>query len=234
MLSIELDKPKVRDMADRLRWAVEGTQLSHSQALEILSKTLGYRNWDTLSGILRRDTPVVNFETLAASYLDEPVTMYLSVYACDDFGDSPSWAAVTIDRAWLATLFRLQALCIEQRVDSTALALGPDEWASSETFRIRSETFEVSEAHWFFKGFPKHADYAVETRMIDTARMLEALKAKGKPAAADVKVGDEPELVWVKDVLLYDHEGNGDVTNFLNELVEYGPLDASYGAIFKK
>jgi hypothetical protein len=228
MLSIELDKPKVRDMADRLRSAMEGTQLSHSQALEILSKTLGYRNWDTLSGILRNDISAVNFETHAAAYLDKPVTLYLSVYACDDFGDSPSWASVTIDRAWLATLFRLQALCIEQRVDSSSLALGPDAWASYETFRLRGETFEVSAAHWFFKAFPKHADYAVETRMIDTARMLEALKAKSNPAAADIQIGYEPELIWVKDVLLYDLEGNGDVTNFLNELVEYGTLAASY------
>jgi len=211
-MDIQLDQRRARDMARRLRDAIGIDQISQAKSLEVLAQTLAYKNWDTLSGLLKADEPV--HVELAA-----PVRLLVNVYACTDQGDAPPWAAVQITQTFIDELLELKRLGADKGLDSIAVSSSEVSWAGAEDnfgFRIRSEELHVNSFGWYFSGAPKHCNYSGETRMIGFDEFFRALSERFSTDC----------LAWVKDVLVYD-EGE-DIASFIRQLVEQGALDESY------
>lgn len=208
-MEFHLNEKKVREMAGRMRKVFGNDTLGHSKALEAVAQTLGYPNWDTLSGLLKR-------EDKPRFTLDKPVTLYINAYACDEWADGPSWAKVRIDQAFIDAVLELQALCEDKGLDHVSKDWCPEAWDDDDNLRLQGDELVVCRHSWWFTARPKHADYSCETRMLDIGWMLDALS---KHASTDY-------LVWRKDILLYDSAGN--VSGMLEELVDAGQLDESY------
>jgi hypothetical protein len=212
-MDIQLDHQRARDMARRLRDAVGIDQISQAKALEVLAQTLAYKNWDTLSGLLKRDAS-------PGFVLATPVKLLVNVYACTDEGEAPAWAAILVTQEFINQLLELKRMGFDKDLDSVAVSSSEVSWAGEEdnfrSFRIRNEELHVNQFGWYFSGDPKHCSYSVETRMID---FLEFFKALSEHASTDC-------LTWTRDVLVYDEEG--DTAGFIGQLVEDGALDESY------
>lgn len=208
-MEFNLNEKKVRQMAGRMRKVFGNDTLGHSKALEAVAQTLGYPNWDTLSGLLKN-------ADRSRFKLDKPVTIYVNAFSCDEFGDGPSWAKLTLTQAFIDTVLELQALCNTKDLDQTTKSWAVDAWGSREDLNLRDEDLAVGKHSWWIRARPKHADYDCETRMLDISWLLEALS---KRVSTDF-------LAWKKDVLLYDSAGN--ITGMLDELVDDGQLDESY------
>jgi hypothetical protein len=161
----------MKDGARRLETHLQetGCTLSHGQALNALSVALGVRNWKALRAALGRaeaNQPEPYYEY----FKDLPVigdvsfTLFIEAHACDDYGDAPRWLMVTINKAWLDRLATLTRMAKEHNLS------GAEEWDSPfwqnyEEFRFTAETLNVSqEGAFYWQGYPKHCNYAVETR----------------------------------------------------------------------
>lgn len=212
-MDIQLDHQRARDMARRLRDAVGIDQISQAKALEVLAQTLAYKNWDTLSGLLKRDES-------PDFVLSNPVKLLVNVYACTDEGEAPAWASILITQEFINQLLELKRMGFDKHLDSVAVPSSEVSWAGEEdnfrSFRIRNEELHVSQFGWYFSGDPKHCSYSVETRMIEFPEFFKALSEHVSTEC----------LAWARDVLVYD-EG-ADIAGFTQRLVEDGALDESY------
>lgn len=220
-MKIELNESKVRQIATRVRAALFEGQPTHSQLLELLSSALGFRNWDTMSGILKR-------ESQPRLVLERPVTLYVEVFATG-LDDSLDWAQVVIDQVFLDQLLSLQALCEDQRLSHVASLGEPALWQgehrehNDDPVNFDSSHLYVDARRFWFRALPRHYSSAFETRSVD----IEMLKA-----ALVHKVSCGP-LAWYADrskagpdVLVASSTGN--TLGFLNELVEDQALARSY------
>ena len=208
-MEFHLNEKKVREMAGRMRRVFGNDTLGHSKALEAVAQTLGYPNWDTLSGLLKRaEEP--GFK------LDKPVTLYVNAFSCDEWGEGPTWCKLTIDQHFIDTVLELQALCKAKGLDQTTKSWGVDAWGQSDSLNLRDEDLAVGKHSWWIRARPKHADYDCETRMLDIGWLLEAL---GNRTSTEY-------LAWRKDVLLYDSASN--IKGMVEELVDNEELDESY------
>lgn len=208
-MEFHLNEKKVRNMAVRMRQVFGNDHLSHSKALEVVAQTLGYKNWDTLSGLLKRaETPRFS--------LDKPVTLFVGAFSHDSWSKQPDWVKLTLDQAFIYTLLEMKSLCNDKDLDETSRSCLSGEWHRGEELRIQGDNLIVSRTAWWLQARPKHADHYVETRMLDIDMMLEALSKKT----------DNDYLAWRRDVLLYDTAGN--IKEMLEQLVDAGELDESY------
>ena len=211
-MDIQLNDKTVRAMAERLRSAIGGEQLPQGKALEALSLVFGYKNWDTLSGMLKR-------EAQPKFRLAVPVELYVGAFSTDEFGSAPRWAQVTLDQAFIDKVLAMQALCVGQDLTETPASVEPERWQgddSEDPWNIQGAALCVGPASWWFSGFPKHCSYTVETRMIDINSMLTVLAKKTSTE----------HLAWFKDLLVYD--SSGEPTQMLEALVDEDELLESY------
>lgn len=85
MVAISLTHENVKEMANRLRQflAAGGTSIKQTHAYEALAKSLGYRDWNTLSGALQatgsasQDVAVAEGTTASASSASMPAALLL-------------------------------------------------------------------------------------------------------------------------------------------------------------
>lgn len=208
-MEFQLNEKKVRDMAGRMRKVFGNDTLSYAKALETMAQTLGYPNWDTLSGMLKR-------ESARQFKLDTPTTLYVSAFACDEWGESPAWAKVTLDQPLIDAVLSMQQLCIADGLDETSRSWGVEAWGRGAELLLRGEKLTVTAHSWWMQAYPKHADYECQTRMIDIAWLLDAFSTR---QSTDF-------LAWRKDILVYDSSGN--CQGLVDELVDDGELDESY------
>ncbi len=109
--------------------------------------------------------------------------VFVQAFAVGEFNNGPQHARFDATPEFFQRLKHLQALLEEHRLSSVrewhAIA-----WEDTEEWRISCEELVVERGTFWFAGFPKSADYEVETRRIDNE--LEALVAqarvKGKTA----------------------------------------------------
>ena len=211
-MDIRINKDTAREMARRLRAAVGTANLSQSQAYEALAATLGHPNWDTLAGLLKRESTEA---AQPAFRLAAPITLYVDAFACDEWGEAPSWAQVLVDQAFVDEVLRLHGLVTQQGLDFVSTSWSAEMWDRQDDLRIQGDDLQVSKTAWWLRARPKHADYAVETRMIDVQVLLDVLSGK-----------THDYLVRRKDMLFYDASGN--TQGFIEMLVDDSVLDERY------
>lgn len=221
-MKVELNEQKVRTMATRLREALGRDQLGQGRALETLAAVFGFKNWDLLSGMLKR-------EATPAFVLAAPVTLYLEAFSTgpDSWSSDPDWAMVVIDQAFIDQLLALQALCQERELGHVAAFGDPtwqgehrdnedaDEDADETPVSMDSGHLYVSAHSWWFHAVPRHASYAIETRLLDINVLLDALGGK-----------EMPHLKRFKDVLVLGSSYSPE--QMMRQLVDDKALDSSY------
>jgi hypothetical protein len=205
-MKIEVNEKTFRGMASRLR-EESNEELKNCESFEKLSRILGFKNWDTLSGLLKRGQQV-------ALTLERPLTLYVEAFACDEYGESPTWAKLTINQEFVDALLRLQGVCKSNNLHMVSEYWPVDAWQDDDNYRMRGETLEVTDGNWWIKAYPKHVDYNCETRMIGVKELVEILD------------GSAPlnGRYWVRkgDVLVYD--SSGEASRMLDSLIEEGEL----------
>ena len=211
-MDITLNEKSVRQMAARIRKALGGNEaLSHSKALETVAQSFGYPNWDTLSGMLKK-------EARTQFKLDKPVKLFIDAFVCDEWGSGPSWACVEVDQKFIDMLLDMQHVCKTKNMEDVSRDASPM-WEGEDEHRMENDQLIVGHHRWWLRANSRHCDYAVETRSIDVEWLLDALSTG---ASNDF-------LHWRKDVLLYDPSGNS--SGFVDMLIEAGELDESYADV---
>lgn len=92
------------------------------------------------------------------------INAYVGVIATHEYGDCPRYARFEIDQSFVNRLYGAKARCLDG-VRSITVDDGP-EWCDETDLRLRNDGLVVSDYGFFFKAYPKHCDYDVETRYI--------------------------------------------------------------------
>lgn len=189
---IELTSQSIREMADRIVMAYPET--GKPRALEMLSTAFGYRNFDTVSGLLKKEQ--------AGNPGFTPFTLYFAMRATTEWAPEPNWACKDITPAFVQQLQGYVAQCKESgltslRVDCTQVTdMCLDDWdegTDDEPFNVHYWTLTVTPTRFWFSATPKHAEYEVETRavyledlqrLIDKAPESESVSRHGNVAFA--------------------------------------------------
>lgn len=174
-MNIELTSQSIRTMADRVTKAYPDT--SKPKALEMLAVALGYRNFDTLSGMLKKaPTKLASF----ASF-----DLYFAMRATDEWAPEPVWAKKQITPAFVEKLKHYVEQCkaaglSSMRVDCTQVPdMELDDWddgKESDPFNVHYWTLTVTPTRFWYSATPKHAEYEVETRALyldDLQRLID-------------------------------------------------------------
>lgn len=231
-MEIILNETSVRAMAHRLRTHLRSSasvECSLAMSLESTAKMLGYKNWDTLIGMLRKEgTPedviarrLVEWNhwgwRAKAPIVNKPFTFMWEASACSEWGEGPAWAKVEVTQELVNKIHRLQTQCLEQKFESTQVDYMPEEWNNGDEYRIQGEKLVVDRMSFWLRGYPKHADHAVETRMIDIKDFFDVIE-KGEQASTGY-------LAWADGVLFKD---GSSAKNFAQGLVDDGCLDEGF------
>lgn len=131
-----------------------------------------------------------------ASTTRPDVTLVADTYATDENGDSPSFAVINVDAFFASKLISLSAMCKEHRVASVVTDDTPEKWDNEDDLRIQNNSLTVTEDEFWFSGYPKHANYSVETRSMSIAELLRVIEmGKDDPA--------HPSFKWDDGILFY-------------------------------
>lgn len=243
-MKIEVNHESAVAMARRLNLAVQAALgamqlpnqgLKHCQALEVLAKTLGYENWDTLCGLLKANegkndsVPWTEEQRSTAEHIGlrekppivaKPFDFYWEAFACDEWGDGPRWAKVHVTQAFVDQVHSLQTKCLEFNAQM-AVHESPEQWDGEDELRLQGDELNVSHLSFWFSARPKHADYAVETRILDIRDFFDAI--------------DNPErrmshLAWADGVLFMD---GSSAKNFAQGLLDDEEIDINESRIDK-
>lgn len=168
-MQIELTTVNLRAMATRMRKAVGADVLSKSKSLETLAVTLGYKNWDTLCGMAKAA------EALSAPLSFEPFSLYMSAYVCDEWGEGPDWAVITITPEFIVELQQFQELVANKGYGDMSMQGWAPNWDSDDTYRVGTESMSVTSTEFYFEGYPKHVSYQVRTASVPIAGLLAAI-----------------------------------------------------------
>jgi hypothetical protein len=221
-MKFELNENKVRTIATNVRMAMHDGHVTHSKLLEVLAASLGFRNWDTMSGMLKR-------ESLPKLTLQQPVQMYVEVFATGD-NNGPDWAQVVIDQALLDELLSLHALCEDRKLSHVASVGEPTLWQGDHREEPADEAVYFDSTHLYvagrgmwYRALPKHSYGACETRIVDMGMLSDALARKVSTPYlawhASSLAGEPPVLVA---------SSTGNTLSFLKELVQDEALSANY------
>lgn len=123
-----------------------------------------------------------DFPTLAARI--KAFTLIVEVRSTSDFGEAPSWARVAVDPSFLLNLVQMFGLCEDNDLKSVSISLCPEAWHREDDLHIRGDSLRVCDSSFWFEGYPKHADYNVETILINIYDLLKAIEiGRGDGAA---------------------------------------------------
>lgn len=201
-MNIEINTVEsARDFAKALRKHCKeraGVNLPVGHSLEVLAGLLGHANWDTLNGLLKAAAPAAKAPVFE---LKQPVTVYFDAFACDSWGDGPDWARYEVTNQWLMHLRERIDTARALNVDEIRDAMSPDAWDNEDGLRLASDALVVTHrGEFWFRAYPKHVDYAVETR----ACSLEVLEARLAEAQAQqqsfVVISEGDLMVLLQDI----------------------------------
>lgn len=184
MENIEIMKDGARRLATHLKQT--GIQLSHGQALSALSAALGERDWKTLRAALGHANEPASESELVPYYEylkvpdigDRTFVLFLGAFAAGSYGESPHWAIVEINKAWLEDLAKQVKIAVDNNLDRVEVTDYPF-WDNGDQFRFSAEYLRVSSAGSFYwAGYPKHQNYHIETAgmsTVDLSALLDGL-----------------------------------------------------------
>jgi hypothetical protein len=224
-MEFTLNDQKVREMTARLRTAFGPTQVTQSKALEVLAQTLGFANADTLKGLLKKEAAkaALSRKSTAAEVeafvLKAPFMLYMEAFSCYEFGESPGWARIRVDQALMTTLLENQALCRERGLEHLATAPNLIEWGDQDNLNVRDEDLMVGKRSLWYRGRPKHAEYYVETRIIEIAELLKAIQ---DPSHCD------GSIAWADGILF---KSSDSAKTFALDLLDNEIIDISEACI---
>lgn len=217
-MDFQITKSNIRDIVSRLRQALGSETVSQSTAFEAVAKALGLKNWDTLSGLLKREVEPADAAGPAVQ-LVAPIEMYVDAYTCDYYGEGPAWAKVTLTQQFLDQMLRMQRICKQQDVDIVTKSWAPEKWEREEQLNFEGDDLYVTADSWWFRARPKHADYAVETRNVDIRDMLALFVPCSKAESTAFLTIRQGKLFCI---------ASGDMNGFIQMLVDDGELDESF------
>ena len=186
-MQIDINSKSVRVMADRIAKAHE--DITKPKALEILSSGFGYKNFDTLSGVLKQSEPAATQpQDLPVVPEFTPFTLVIDAFACDEYGDGPDYAEATITPEFLEEMLRRVATCASAGIRAAHFNEDDGVWHDpQDELRMRGTDLVImpsrgalAEASFFFQGHRKHADYNCETRAIDIKDLLACIGNAGE------------------------------------------------------
>lgn len=184
-MQIELTTVNLQAMATRMRKAVGANVLTKSKSLETLAVTLGYKNWDTLCGMAKAA------EASPAPLKFEPFSLYMSAYVCDEWGEGPDWAVITITPEFIVELQHLQDLVATKGYGDMSTQGWAPNWDSDDTYRVGTESMSVTSTEFYFEGYPKHVSYQVRTASVPIAGLLAAIAEGGSSDIRLRMIGDK-------------------------------------------
>lgn len=171
-MDIKINIDTATAMARRLRKKIGLDVIAESKSFEALAQALGFKNWDTLSGKLKAEKPSAS----VLVSLSVPKELFVLAFACDENGDSADWARIDLNNGFLERVLRLREMCKTQKLEHVCVDDQPAYWHDPSEVSIRGESLYVSEGSFWFRGTPKHCDYAVETRSVDIEGLLKLLQ----------------------------------------------------------
>lgn len=221
-MQINIDTQSVRAMADRIVKA--HPDLAKPKALEILSSGFGYKNFDTLSGVLKKERNATAPSGAIAedSALDipqfTPFTLVIDAFACDEYGDCPPYAETTVTPEFLQSLAHHVGVCGAAGVRAAHIGDYDCVWHDpQDDLRMRGTDLVIMPsfgafggASFFFQGHKKHANYNCETRAIDLKNLIACIGEAG-----ELPVGFKRE----RGVLFYDG-GFGTIEDLVEQYLE--------------
>ncbi|MBC8737015.1 hypothetical protein F6X40_09360 [Paraburkholderia sp. UCT31] len=210
-MQVEVNVQVVKEMARRLRAAQPAAELSIAQSLELAAKAFGHPNWDTLSGMLRREVVAKPRQWK----LKKPQTLFIDVRSDTEFGAAPSWVKVEVDQSFVDEVLDMHHRCNELSLDHCARDFDePVQWGGEdvEALNIQYPRLFADKYRWWLRAKPKHDTYHVESFAMRVEDFLSALKNEK---------GDE-RFAFFEDEIVFS--AGEDVKALVNELVECGEL----------
>lgn len=218
-MDIRVNLNNVRELVGRLKKSFLPQEVSQSACYEGLAHLAGLRDWDTLSGVLKAEAEKAQVDVKEDSPETEQalpmsgLTIFLPAFCTDEFGDSPDWAMAHFSPKLLREVRRLQELCRTNKLAFLAISHSVNFWQNQDEHRIYGEDLYISERDLWFRGLPKHVDYAVETRAFNLNKALEVAQGKSTSTYYAVHNGC---VVFAP---------SGDVESFVSELEDAGAFE---------
>jgi hypothetical protein len=179
-MNIELTSKSVNQMANRILEAYP--HQAKPAILEMLACGLGYRNFDTLSGVLKKEKPTAKQgkgTRLPPHSLSAPVMLWLECFSVEDGMDAPQWVNYQLTSQCLQVLLEKQAMCVSKDLEVVKFCEEPSAYDQGFFVAdIPNWSMFVSKTCFWFRGFPKHCDYAVETAKVEIAELLAMLMSR--------------------------------------------------------
>lgn len=208
-MELNITSAIARAMAKRLREATS-LELTTSASMEVLAKTLGYPNWDTLSGMLKAsdkvETPEEDADFVRRASVHNwrkeppkdftPFTLYAEAYACNEWAEGPSWCKLEVTPALVALLHELQTLALKQDLETVTRDCYELEWQDEDRYSLRSPELQVSKRSFWFTARPKHQDFDVECRYFDFEELFQLIE-KGQ-------IASKKYFAWADGILFRD------------------------------
>lgn len=93
----------------------------------------------------------------------KPFKLVVRAYSSDEYGDSPSWAEVTVTHDLVQTLERLRRVCKSGSLMSVTAPIPPDRWDHEGDLSICGGSLSVSGDYFYYEGYLRHDDYNAQT-----------------------------------------------------------------------
>lgn len=195
-MQVDVTSKSVREMAGRMAATHE---IRKDKALELLACAFGFRNFDTLSGVLQKQrTNSVQFPRPVLPR--NPADLWLEMFSCSEWGEAPRWARTTLTPARIEALYALREECAAQELAHVSVWQAPEDWdedaGHGSAFNMRNWQLYVSRDSFWYRGVPKHASIAAETRAVRFSDLEDVLAGKTGCAA--------PAFIWLGDMLVQD------------------------------
>ncbi|MDO8414831.1 MAG: hypothetical protein Q7S87_01320 [Agitococcus sp.] len=231
-MHIELTSTSVNQMANRITEAFP--QQGKPAVLEMLAYGLGYRNFDTLSGVLKKEKAArkqTQTNGVPLGLLSTPVALWLECFSVDKGMDSPQWVAYSLTTMNLTFILEQQAICIAKDLDAVKFSEEPTSYDQGFFVAdIPSWSMFVSKTSFWFRGIPKHCDYAVETTLIEIARVITLLKERTEGTKDFRWIGSQLYHDGQNAAALWEMTHAGDVEPEFSQLESWA--QSVYGVVF--
>lgn len=113
------------------------------------------------------------------------ITLVLAANSTSEYGDGPGWASIVLTDSFVSRLESVLKLVQENDLTGADIDYAPDKWENQEEYRLLYDEACISRIGFYFRSWPKHANYAVETNGIEISSLRELLE---KGESEDVEV----------------------------------------------